>query len=296
MLAADPEHDLQVLPPPQLRCGGVGQEAEELAGLVGARRHPQGLHGQAGVAHPGVAVIPVALAADRLRQRGRGRGHDGPGRGERERLQDPAGMMHQVAPGPLIGLVQSGPGAPSFHGVLQAGGDLAGLPGGQRRLLHLPVLEREAHGLPGDQVELRGGSVPGDLETGGRGKQEPAGAATGGDASGDRFQDRVDQPVFGPRRIADIDVDFPDGARELAQQNSRRPGAQVVAAVVAAHGHGVGQHRSAGLRPERGLQDHRLVDVRAADLEIAGRPDREVAAIGIKETGEYGRRVEARAT
>ena len=157
------------------------------------------------------------------------------------------------------------------------------------------MLEREAHGLPGDQVELRGGSVPGNLETGGRGKQEPAGAAAGGNASGHRFQDRVDQPVFGPRRIADIDVDFPDGARESAQQDSRRSGAQVVAAVVAAYGHGVGQHRS-GLRPERGLQDHRLVDVRAAGLEIVGRPDREVAAIGIKETGEYGRRVEARAT
>ena len=47
---------------------------------------------------------------------------------------------------------------------------------------------------------------------------------------------------------------------------------------------------SARLRPERGLQGHRLVDVRAAGLEVAGRADREVAAVGVKEAGEYGRR------
>ena len=138
-------------------------------------------------------------------------------------------------------------------------------------------------------MQARGGGGPVDLETGGRGKQEPAGAAPGGQASGDRLQDRVDQAVFGARRIADLDVDLPVGALQPAQQDSRRPGAQVVAAVVAAHGHGVGQHRGPGLRPERGLQHHGLVDVRAAGLEVAGRPDREVAAVGVEQAGEHRR-------
>ena len=47
--------------------GRGGHEGEELVGLVRAGRDPQRLHGEAGVADPGVAVVPVALAADRLR-------------------------------------------------------------------------------------------------------------------------------------------------------------------------------------------------------------------------------------
>ena len=76
----------------------------------------------------------------------------------------------------------------------------------------------------------------------------------------------------------------------------RRPRAQVVAAVVAAHRHGVGQHSDACIRAERGFQGHGLVDVRAAGLEVTGRADREMAAVRVKDAGEYGgaapRRVE----
>ena len=133
-LAADPEHDLQVGPALQLRRCRVGQEAEELVRLVGARRHPQRLHGQAGVADPGVAVVPVPLAADRLGQRRGGRGHDGPGRRERQRLQHPAGMVHQVTPWPLVGLVDRRPGPPAFRRVRQPGRDLVRGPGRQRRI------------------------------------------------------------------------------------------------------------------------------------------------------------------
>ena len=70
----------------------------------------------------------------------------------------------------------------------------------------------------------------------------------------------------------------------------RRPRAQVVAAVVAAHRHGVGQHSDACIRAERGFQGHGLVDVRAAGLEVTGRADREMAAVRVKDAGEYGRR------
>jgi len=47
-LAADAEHDLQVRSVLQLGGGGVGEEGEELAGLMRAGRHPQDSHGEAG--------------------------------------------------------------------------------------------------------------------------------------------------------------------------------------------------------------------------------------------------------
>jgi len=88
----------------------------------------------------------------------------------------------------------------------------------------------------------------------------------------------------------------PFGALQSAQQSSGRPGAQVVAAVVAAHGHGVRQNGGAAFRAERGFQRHGLVNVRAAGLEVASRLDREMAAIGVKDAGENGWRVETRET
>ena len=38
---------------------------------------------------------------------------------------------------------------------------------------------------------------------------------------------------------------------------------------------------------ERGFQCHGLVHVRAAGLEVAGRPDREIPAVGVKDPGEH---------
>ena len=64
--------------------------AKKSLGLVRAGGHPQRLHGEAGVAHPGVAVVPVALAADALGQR-RGR--------RRRRSRRWAGRSAPAAPG-----------------------------------------------------------------------------------------------------------------------------------------------------------------------------------------------------
>ena len=171
-----------------------------------------------------------------------------------------------------------------------------GIPGGQRRLPHLPVLQREAHSLAGHQVQACGGGGPVDPEVGRPGQQEPACAAPRGQAAGYRLQNRVNEAVFGTRGIGDIDVDLAVRALQAAQQDPGRPGAQIVAAVVAAHRQGVGQHRDAGLRPERGVQHHRLVRVRPAGLEVAGRPDREMPATGIQDAAEHGGRVEPRET
>ena len=173
-------------------------------------------------------------------------------------------MVDQVPPGALVGLVDGRPRAPPLQGVLQAGGDLAGIPGGEGRLPHPPMLKREANRLASHDVEARGSGRPVDPEVGRRGKQQPVGTPAGRQAAGYRFENRLDQAVFGTRSIANLDFQLPVGTGQAAQQYPRRPGTQVVAAVVAANRHGVGQHRGAGRRPERSLQRHGLVHVCAA--------------------------------
>ena len=123
-LAAHPEHDLQVNAPPQRRRSGHGQEGEEFFRLVWAGRHPQRVHGQRGVADPGKAVVPVAVAADGFRKRGRWSGDDRAGGVEGQRLQHPAAVMDELGPGPGVTLVQGRPRTPGGHRVGQPTGQL----------------------------------------------------------------------------------------------------------------------------------------------------------------------------
>ena len=75
--AVDPVHDLQ----PALRgLGAVGDEVEEVVGLPVEAERVEAPERERGVADPGVAVVPVALAAGRLGQRGGGGGDDRAGR------------------------------------------------------------------------------------------------------------------------------------------------------------------------------------------------------------------------
>ncbi len=83
-LAADAVHDLQA---PALGLGAVGHEVEEVVGLPVEAQCVQAPQHEAGVADPGVAVVPVALATRRLRERRRGGGHHRAGRRVREALQ-----------------------------------------------------------------------------------------------------------------------------------------------------------------------------------------------------------------
>jgi len=201
-------------------------------------------------------------------------------------------MVHQVAPWPLVGLVDRRPGPPAFSRVRQPDRDLVRRPGRQRRVPQRRVLERERHRLAGGQMQagVRGGPV--HQETVRRGQQQPARAAPGGQPAGHLFQDRVDQPVFGPRGVADLDVHLPVRTGQRAQQHAGGFRAQVVSPLVAADRHRVGQHRGARRRPEGRLQHHGLVHVAAAGLELAGRPDREVPAGRVEDAGEHGGRVE----
>src|SRR5262249_13848905 len=104
--AVDAVHDLQ-------RSGGGavagadvrGQELHEGGGLAAEAEPEQRVDGEGGVAHPHVAVVPVALAAELLGQAGGGRGDDGAGGGVGEELQGEGGAVHHLAPAaPVAGL------------------------------------------------------------------------------------------------------------------------------------------------------------------------------------------------
>ncbi len=152
VLAADSEHDLEVgLAHP--RRGGRGHPGEEAVCLVGAGRHPERLQRQAGVAHPGVPVVPVALTAHGLGKGGGGGGDDGAGRLEGKRLEDTAAVLDQLPPGAGIALVDVGPGPPSADGGLQPLLDHVLGPGIGGHFRAPLVLEREADLLALVQAE-----------------------------------------------------------------------------------------------------------------------------------------------
>ena len=93
--AVDAVHDLQRAVLGRL---DVGDELHELVGFPVEREQVQRLEGERRVAHPGVAVVPVALAARRLGQRRRERGDRGAGRHVGEALDRERRPLDRVAP------------------------------------------------------------------------------------------------------------------------------------------------------------------------------------------------------
>ena len=261
VLAADAEHDLQrprrgPMPP----APAVVMKSKKSLGLVRAGRDPQRLDGEAGVADPGVAVVPVALAADVLGQRRRRRGDDRAGRLVGQALQDPAAVVHEVPPRALVGLVQVGPRLPGRERAVEQLGRAR--PAARLRgdgVAQRAALQREVHDVPGP----RGAAAPrarpsltarrpGSVSTS---QSAPPRAATPPSTCDEQ---RHDQPVLGPRA----------GSRRAtstspAVQVSRRTstcGTSVPSRCPPLSGpspSGVGEHQLAVGGAERGLQHQR---------------------------------------
>ena len=100
----DPVHDLQR---PVLGRLDVGDELHELVGLPVEVEPVQRLQREGRVAHPRVAVVPVALPAGGLGQRRRQRGHGRPGRHVRQPLDRERRALDRLAEA-----VVRDPGAP----------------------------------------------------------------------------------------------------------------------------------------------------------------------------------------
>ena len=95
LLAADPVHDLQL----GVALADRLDEAHEVGRLVVEPEHVQAPEREGRVADPGVAVVPVALAAGRLRQRRRQRGDHAAGRRVDQPLQGQRRALQLRAPG-----------------------------------------------------------------------------------------------------------------------------------------------------------------------------------------------------
>ncbi len=152
-LTPDPVHDLEV---PRARLAAraqcLDQEGEVLERLPLEAEVVQRPEHERGVADPGVAVVPVALAARRLRERGRPGGHDRPGRRVAQRLQRERAPLDVGAPGVVGDGGQCEPVAP----VLLGGGELLQGLGLGGRAVALPR-ERE----PGRLALLERGATVG---------------------------------------------------------------------------------------------------------------------------------------
>ena len=113
----DPVHDLQRAVLVGLE---VGDELHELVGLPVEVEVVQRLQGEGGVAHPRVAVVPVALAARRLGQRRGQRGHRRAGGHVGQALDRQRGALDRRHP-LVIGKPGAGePRAPEAGGLRQA--------------------------------------------------------------------------------------------------------------------------------------------------------------------------------
>ena len=112
----------------ELRVGGIGLAAALLEpvvegdGLVVEAQALEGEGGEGRVAQPGVAVVPVAPAADRLRQARGGRGDHGPGRRVGAELERDGRALDHLAPAPVVAHAGH-PAAPVAVGLLQAARD-----------------------------------------------------------------------------------------------------------------------------------------------------------------------------
>ena len=98
--AADAEHDLQVAAAVERAGRRSRHVVEELIGLVGAGRDPEGFDREGGIANPGVAVVPVSGAAHHFGKRRGGRRADRAG-GLRRR--GPGAPVRCGAPGRATG-------------------------------------------------------------------------------------------------------------------------------------------------------------------------------------------------
>ena len=100
----DPVHDVERA----ARAAGmladpIAQPHPELLRLLDEPDAQQRAHRERGIADPGVAVVPVALAADLLGQRRRRRRDQPPGRGVRHQLEGDRRAVHHLAPAPTVG-------------------------------------------------------------------------------------------------------------------------------------------------------------------------------------------------
>ena len=296
----DPVHDLQGAVVVGLE---VGDELHELVGLPVEPQEVQRLQGEGRVPHPGVAVVPVALATRRLGQRRGQRRDRRAGRHVGQALDGQRRALDRLAPAVVGQPGSAQPGAPVAGGGVQPPvGLLDVLHRGQvlrpgQRAVHLVAFVQHVPGP--DPVSLdaeREVGLQADrlLRPGGVGRVP---------AVADQRPLRRRTAVV-ERRLADqLDLDGSFQAADGAHQHvvgvvvGRRPGVRGdrVLPLPRAHGQRVPDQDPAGRRLPRGGHDVRAGLVRPRGrMAHPERPEPEVAGLPVEQRAEHAGRVEAR--
>ncbi len=148
----------------------VRQPVHESGRLVGEAEPEQGVEGEGGVADPGVAVVPVAAAADLLGQARRRRGDHRAGRLIREQLEHESRAVHGLAPAPSVARLRE-PAPPELDRLLEVPQRLLGREG----VRHVALghrLQHERLALAGLKRELAEDALLADAEADPRGERE----------------------------------------------------------------------------------------------------------------------------
>ena len=279
-LARGPVHDLHL-------GGRAGDGAQQPVApglrLVHVARVHERLERQRRVAHPAEAVVPVAHAADRLRQRRGRRRDDAAGRPVGQRLQRDQAALDEAG----VAAADAGarrPLLPPLRRVLRRGEPVDGR--GLRLVRRVPG-EDERHLVAGLQLEL-----------GDRGEvaaaRRPAGDEVDRVRPGDRGEAAVGRPAHPGHDAAEVEAQDELHAHRDAALQAARDADDVGRLVADRHRVDDLQHAPGGV--EVGLEHERAVAVAALRARHLGGGREQPAAVGLvaEQRGEAGGRVEPR--
>jgi len=287
MAPVDPVDHLEGAVGLELPAAGL-DPPHEGAGFVSEPDPEQRVEREARVADPRVAVVPVPLAADPLREARRRGGDDGPGRVEAEELERQCRPVHHLAP-PARVAGPPEPPAPEGRGLPEPGLHLRGREVEPCRVLHR--LEDERGPLAVLQGELRDRGVALDAEGDGAGEPQGQRRAAEAHAAGPGLRLVSGPGVVEGRPTLELERDGPaDGA------DHPHDAMRAVLVVAGGDGHEVEDLPDAVRMEEARDQD---VGVRQVHLLVSAPPERggdpEVAPLRVVEDrGEDARRLEAR--
>ena len=266
----------------------LGQPADERAGLVEEAEPQQRVQAEAGVAHPHVAVVPVAGAADLLGQAGRHRGHDPAGRLVAEHLQRQGRPFHGLPPPPPVRGLRD-PALP--EGVRRVEERVhAGRGRRDELLVGVEDLQLEEDPVAAGEVQVGHDVVAVDAHVGRRAEAEPDRGALDEHAAVDRVQGGPFAAVVGPGGEPHLQPQV--AAHALDATHDALP---VLVVVRLHHGHEVVHLDHALVGEEAGVEDVGRGQVRlvGTDAAVDGREVPRTALLGVEDAGEDARGVEA---
>ena len=260
-----------------LLVGAGLHEVGEGAGFGGIAEAHEGVHGEGGIANPGVAVVPVAHAADFLGQAGGRSGDDGAGGQKREQFQDQGGAGHSFTPAPVVA-AGGDPAAPEPDRLGEQAGTVHRFLSESRAGGAVREPQGEDHLFAALQGEFGAGAAIGDAHRLGPGEREM------GDIGGKDCAATVAAQFHAVLAAGVIEC-----GKALEPETNRAPnylgvadqlavGLLGLAARLAPDRHEIGDLRHALVGKETRDQDVGIGQIHLLDLRLGGGREAEIAA------------------